>query len=216
MSLNAKDKGGEDFKPIPAGLHNAVCYAVIDIGTQPQLDPRFRAKQQSVFIWELPTERIEIEKDGVKKNLPRAISDFFTVSLSKKSNMRPMLESWRGKAFTEDELKGFNIGKVAGAGCQLNIVHERKNDKDRSVISAIVPLPKGLKLKAENPIVTFDLEEWLKLKIATLPDSIPEWINAKIMQSREWLDARGGGAPDDGHGGEHTVGEAEDGEEVPF
>jgi hypothetical protein len=187
MSLLAKNKGGADFEPISVGLHNAVYYAVIDIGTQPQTNPQFGEKNQAIFIWELPLERIEFTKDGVKYNLPRTISAFYTVSLSKKSNLRPMLESWRGRQFSEKELEGFRIDKVAGASCQLNIVHQIKDGQPVAKISAIVPLPKGMKpLKPENPLIKFDLEEFLKSNANDIPVAIPDWIKGKIMQSREW------------------------------
>ena len=214
MSLNAKNKGGGDFPPISVGLHAAVCYAVIDIGTQLQNNPQFKEKAQSVFIWELPGERIEIEKDGVKKKLPRAISDFYTISLSQKSNLRPMLESWRGKPFTEKELEGFNIGKIAGASCQLNIVHQLKDGKTIARISAIVPLAKGApKLRAENPIMVFDLDEFLKSNAETLPNAIPDWIKGKIMQSREWAKDQSG-APEQPAGSEREHEEPDS--DVPF
>lgn len=200
MSLNAKNKGGQDFDPISVGLHNAVCYAVIDIGTQPSNSPQFREKNQSVFIWEIPGERIEMVKDGVKKSLPRAISSFYTVSLSQKSHLRPMLESWRGRAFTDKELEGFNIGKVAGACCQLNITHKLRDGKPIAQISAVVPLPKGQKpFKPENPICVFDLEAFLKSDADDLPADIPDWIKGKILQSREWekdQQERKGAAPE--------------------
>jgi hypothetical protein len=66
MGLVAKDKGGKGFDPVPEGTHNAVCYALIDLGTH--LDEKFGNRNHKlVIIFEIPTERIEIEKDGVKR-----------------------------------------------------------------------------------------------------------------------------------------------------
>src|SRR5262245_59119957 len=38
-----------------------------------------------------------------------------------------MLEHWRAKAFTAEELKGFNLSKLKGAPCHVNIVHKVNN-----------------------------------------------------------------------------------------
>jgi hypothetical protein len=34
MGLTARSTGGGSFKPMPAGMHLARCYRVIDLGTQ--------------------------------------------------------------------------------------------------------------------------------------------------------------------------------------
>jgi hypothetical protein len=186
MPLIAKDKGGADFPPIPGGLHPAVCYAVIDIGTQASTDPRFRAKRKVVITWELPLERIDIEKEGEgKKNLPRAISQTFTLSLSDKSNLRPFLEAWRGRAFTEAELEGFDLEKLLGANGQLNIIHERKKDKTYANIASVVPASKGAKkILPENPLAFFAIEPGKKIVI---PETLPQWLKGKIAFSEEYV-----------------------------
>ncbi len=50
----------------------------------------------------------------------------YTASLHEKSTLAKDLKTWRGRAFTPDELKGFDIEKVLGAPCQLVIVHAEK------------------------------------------------------------------------------------------
>lgn len=187
MSLIAKDKAGGDFELIPAQMHHAVLYGLYDIGTQPSNNPQYRPKHQVVFTWEIPDVRCEIERNGQKVNLPRAISRTMTLSLSSKSNMRPMLESWRGRAFTEAELDGFDIKKVLGANCLLNVIHEKKGDKTYANVASVSPLmPKMPRLKPENPIVSFDLSEFKGTH--ALPPNLPDWIKAKIMMSDEWLE----------------------------
>lgn len=189
MPIMASDKGGgEDFAPIPAGMHHGVCYAVIDLGTQPSYNPKFPARRKVVFIFEIPAQRIEIEKDGIKKNLPRATSAIYTNSLSAKSNLRPDLESWRGKAFTEEELKAFDLEKVCGANALLNMVHEHKGEKTYSNISTINPLMKGTgKLAAENPLLRFSLDSFPAGSPIVFPVGMPEWIKIKIMDSDEYI-----------------------------
>jgi hypothetical protein len=223
MGIIAKNKGGGDFPPVTAGPYQAVCYAVIQIGTQPSNNSLYPAREKVILIWEIPLQRIDIDKDGVRKNLPRAISNEYTLSLSDKSNLRPDLESWRGKAFTAEELDpkkgGFDVSKVAGANCTLNIVHKAKGPKTYANVQSIMPIiPPMKKLKPENPVLVFSLEDFLKSGATALPTAIPSWIQQKIMASNEWIaDQEGSGhQPEQGHqAGEPSGAQSGDGEEAP-
>lgn len=189
MSLIAKDtSNGVDFEPIPAGLHHAVCYAIIDIGTQPAYG-NFPSRRKAVFIWEIPGERIDLVRDGHKVSLPRAISEKFTISLASKGNLRPMLESWRGRVFTAEELEGFDIANVLGANCFLNVVHAKgkgeKANKTYANVASVNPLSKGMpKLKAENPLLCFSMDDFKGAVV--IPPEVPEWIEGLIKQSEEY------------------------------
>lgn len=189
MAITASDKGGgTDFAPIPAGMHHAVCYGVVDLGTQPSYNPKYPPRRKVLFIFELPGQRGEFVKDGVTKNLPRAISEKYTNSLSAKSNLRPLLESWRGRPFTEDELKGFDLEKVCGANALLNLIHEHKGDKTYTNISTINPLMSGTKkLIAENPPLKFSLDSFPGNAPIVFPENMPEWIRQRIMDSDEYI-----------------------------
>ena len=224
MSTIAKDTGGVDFDPVPAVMQHAVCYAVIDIGIQPQNNPLFKPKAKVVFIWELPYVKIKIKKEWTpgqppfEKELPRAISETFTLSLSEKSNLLPFLQSWRGKAFTEAQLNGFDVRTVAGANCLLNIIHETKNGKTYANIATAVPLmPTMTKLVPVNPIIKFSLDDYPAE--VTIPAAIPDWIKAKIMQSKEYIakNDTSGQSQEQEHAAAGAVGaDAAIGEDVPF
>jgi hypothetical protein len=189
MSLTAKDKGGSDFEPMPIGMHQAVCFGIVDLGTQPTNNPQHRPSRKVAFIWEVPSERIEFEKDGRKVNLPRNITAMWTCSLHKKSNMRAMLQSWRGRPFTEEELDGFDLQNIMGANCLLNVVHTPKGDKTYANVASVNPLAKGMvKMKPENETLTFDLDKYLA-KEYDFPKNLPEWLKAKVMQSEEYTKA---------------------------
>tara|TARA_R110000868_G_scaffold93805_2_gene259375 strand:+ start:1145 stop:1801 length:657 start_codon:yes stop_codon:yes gene_type:complete len=190
MSLIAK-ASGTDVEPIPAGMHPAVCYGVIDLGTQPAFG-QFPAKRKVLFLFELPEERADFERDGKKVNMPRAVSASFTLSLHKKSTLRPVLEGWRGREFTAVELEGFDVQAVCGANALLNITHRAGSGKhaDRTFadVKAICPLPKGTaKRTAENQLVKFTLGD---TPLGTAPSntaSLPDWIWGRIMQSEEYM-----------------------------
>jgi hypothetical protein len=182
MGLMVKSKGGTDFQPVDAGVHHAVCYGMIDLGHQ--YNPMYNKDEHKIMImWELPHERIQI--DG--KDLPRAISRKFTMSLSPKSNLRPFLESWRSQPFTNQQLDdGWDIKAIIGANCQLSIIHETFKDKagkDKTVakISAVMPLPKGTaKLKTETEEQYFSFEDGMDV-----PENLPEWVKEIIHKSSE-------------------------------
>lgn len=182
MPILASDKGG-GFDPIPEGLHYAICTAVYDLGTQ--FSEKFGKSSRKVLIqWELPEERIDIEKDGEKLNLPRATSKQYTLSLHEKALLRKDLESWRGRSFTEKELAGFDILVLAGIPCMLQIIHKKKDAKVYANIVTITPVPKGMpKKQPENPIRTFSIDD-----DKCMPEGMPEWIQNIIKESEEYRD----------------------------
>ena len=218
MAFTVKDNTSDMEKPDPieTGVHLATCYGVFDIGTQEYVyNGKKVSSRKVIFVFEVPDARIEIEKDGKKENLPRAISEEYTVSLNKKSNLRPALESWRGRPFTEEELQGFDLFSVLGAPCMLNINHDvTKNGYPYAFIQSIVPLVKGMeKPKQENPSVTFSFEESNSWPI-TFPEGIPEWIQKKAANSVEYRQIESASNASEVRGDEAPV---EDGDDnVPF
>lgn len=181
----ATNKGG-DYSPVPAGIHHGICYAVIDLGTQPS--QMYAPSRKVLLIWELPHERADFkdEKTGAILSMPRVISKEYTLSTGTKSNLRKELESWRGKPFTTEEAQEFEVGVLAGKNCQLNIAHKPSKDgtKVYANVISIVPLGKGTTAqKAENPIMVYDIP---KEGTITFPDSMPEWIQTKIKGSEEY------------------------------
>jgi hypothetical protein len=183
MGLTAPVKaGGEDYEPVPAGLQIAILYGLFDIGTHREIGPTWDTDvHKVVLLWELPEQRIEI--DG--KDLPRAISKRYRLSLHKKAHLRHHLESWRSRAFTDEEIVTFDFKKLLGIPCQLNIVHNHsvKNDRLYANVSSIVPVPMGTELKPENPLAFFSFEEW---PAKGIPVNTPDWIQKEIKSSYEW------------------------------
>jgi hypothetical protein len=178
MGLTAREE--KTYDPVSAGVHQGICTSIYDLGTQysKQFD---KSSHQCLISWELPTERIEINRDGKTLSLPRIVSKTFTMSLGAKANLRKYLESWRGRVFTAEELVGFDISKLAGVNCMLQIIHNSKDGKTYANIAAILPLYKGmLKMTAEAPIVIYSLED------GEPPEGTPKWIAEIIHNSAEW------------------------------
>jgi hypothetical protein len=179
MSIIAKQEHEGNFSPIPEGVHTAQCYAIVDLGVH--YSEKFDKKSRKVQVmWELPEEQFEYE--GETK--PRVISKEYTLSLGEKANLRKDLQAWRGKAFTEEELQGFDLKNVLGKGCQLQIIHTEKNGKTYGNIASIMGLPKGMKMAEPiNDAVYFDLEDPNALSDM---DMLPEWVQNKIKESETY------------------------------
>lgn len=132
------ESGGVDFKPHPVGPHAAVCCDVVDLGiwqdTYPGKAPRDVRKIRVVFQTE------EIRADGQRFT----VGAMFTASLGEKANLRKFLVSWRGKAFTDEEIKGFDMSKLIGAPALIQVKHRQKGDKTYADIDSVMQLPKGM------------------------------------------------------------------------
>lgn len=171
------------YDPVPQGLHVGICYGIFDLGTQHSefYDTWHR---KIIIVWELPEVRGQFEKDGETKDLPKAISNEYTLSLHSKSALRHDLETWRSKGFTEDELSGFDITRLLGVPCQIQVIHKQSKDgtKTYSNVGGIVQAPKGYNKQPENEPIYFSFEEHGQ----SIPEKTPEWIVNKIKQSKEW------------------------------
>jgi hypothetical protein len=199
MPLTASDSGGgKDFEPTEAGVHHAVCYSVIDLGTQPSNHPPYADTHKCMITWELPELRIQLEKDGVAIDKPRVISRELTISLSEKSNMRPLLESWRGRPFNAAELIAFDLKNLVGVNCQLNVIHKEVSPKTFANVATAMPLAKTMpKLQPENETVFFSIED----DGFNIPDAVPEWLVEKIHKSLEYVEMANPGHEEEKVGG---------------
>lgn len=204
------DTGG-DFTPPPAGTHMAVCYRVIDLGTQPgTFGGRPTFKRKVLVSWELPDEKME---DGE----PFTVHQRYTWSSSEKAKLRQDLESWRGVPFKDSDFGpgGFEIKNILGAACLLTIVHEAKNGTTYANIRAVSKLPKGMKAPSpHNPAIFFDLDSYDAVVYGALSDG----LRTIIAKSPEYIEATKPKGNGENHGEEPPPATAEDeyGASVPF
>lgn len=179
MSLTVSEKSGPSAPPIPAGTYLAICCMMVDLGLQ--YNEKFGNTSPKVLIgWEVPSETIEI--DGEEK--PRLVSKQYTASLSAKATLRKDLESWRGKAFTPEELKAFDMKSIVGTSCMLSIIHqESTTGKTYAKISGVMAVPKGMPRAAlSEPAITLDLDTCDLSEVQNLPN----WISDMIMKSETY------------------------------
>lgn len=180
MALKATDSGG-GYTLAPAGQHRARCISVIDLGTQKvEWQGQVKMQHKVSLRWELSDEIMESED-----NRPFSISKTYTLSLHEKAAMRHDLEAWRGRAFTAEELKGFELRKLLGAPCQLTVVHEpSKTGSTYANVKAISPLAKGMQAPPEavNPLTYYEIEDGKNQVFEGFSDKLKE----RISGCMEW------------------------------
>ena len=190
MAFIATDSGGGNFKRVPAGVFIGRCYSLIDLGTQLTTGQYGEKMQHKIRIgWELfgeyeNGEPLTVDVDG--KTMPMTISKSYTVSLHEKSGLRKDLAAWRGKDFTDDEAKGFDVSKLIGAYCMVNVTTSETNGKTYSNVAGLTPLPGALKNAKPAPVheqVLFDLDA----PDMAVFNSFHEKLQDAIKRSPEWV-----------------------------
>ena len=175
MAIIAKNTG-QKRELVPQGNYVARCYQMIEIGTVKEEYKGVPKEHQKVRIgWEFPLELRVF--DEAKGEQPLVISNKYTVSMGDKANLRKVLESWRGKAFTEEEAKAFDITKLLGVPCFLNVIHKTSEDGSKTYanIASVTPLPKGIECPPQvNPMFVLSYDEFDYKKFMDLPDFIKE------------------------------------------
>ena len=184
MSITATtNSSSKKFEIIPAGSYPARCYSMIEMGTNQETYQGVDKMVNKVRItWELPTETMVFKEERGPE--PRVISKEFSLSMHEKANLRGFLESWRGRSFTDNEAKAFDVTNLLGVPCLLSITHKTANNGNTYAnISSVSLLPKGMECPEminERQELSFDnfKEE--------LFESLPDFIKEKIQTSQEY------------------------------
>lgn len=125
---------GASYELHPDGMYPAVCCDVVDLGV---VETMWGPKRQVKLVYMTPLDK----EDGT----PFLLSETHTASLAESSNLRKRLQSWRGRPFTEEELKQFDLENVLGKQCQLQVMHKQGSRGGTFAnISNIVPAVKGI------------------------------------------------------------------------
>ena len=177
MSLYVNEGAGTTIPLLAEDVYPAVCCMLVDLGDQ--YSERFGNTQRKVLIsWELPGEKLD-------NGDTRRLSNTYTASLNSKGNLRKDLISWRGRDFTVEELKKFDLRNIVGAPCMLSVIHKVGQDGNkRAVIGGIMKLPKGMTVPTlTNGFTIFDLDDPTAAEKIT---ALPEWIQTRIKESETW------------------------------
>lgn len=166
MGLTVTKTGG-DFEIAPQGAFAARCCQVIDLGIV-QSKGAYPKRQHEIRL------AFQLSEKDLEGN-PHLISQHFTASLSERAHLYKLLVSWRGRAFTAQELEGFDLKNVAGKPCLINVVHKQSGDGTRTYanIASISPLPKGM----PDPDPVVELIVW---EYGNAISALPEWAHRLI------------------------------------
>lgn len=193
MSLTAKDSGGGSFLPVPPGMHLAMCYRVVDLGTQ-ETEWQGQVKHLSKIMlqFEVHGEGEDGKPLVTAKGEPMTISKNYTLSLAEKATLRKDLQTWRGVAFTPEQLRGFELKNILGHWAMISVAKSiGNNGKEYTNIMSInaVPLaikrnglPQGFNRPALFAISNPDME---------LFETFGKGLKEKIMSSPEWKSRNG-------------------------
>lgn len=182
MAITATNNGTQR-ELLPAGSYIGRCYSMVHIGTVKETILGVDKLLNKVRIaWELPTElKVFKEENGEQ---PIVMSREFTLSLNEKATLRKYLAAWRGKDFTEDEAKSFDITKLIGVPATIIITHKQsKSGNAYAEISSLGMLTKGVTCPPaiNKPVIlsydNFDYDVY---------NTLPDFIKDKIRTSLEY------------------------------
>jgi hypothetical protein len=176
-----------EFKLPPAGSFLARLYRIIDIGTQTTEWMGKRKMQRKIIaMFELHGEDNDGQPLQTAEGKPLIVSKRYTLSLDEKATLRKDLEAWRGKAFTQEELDGFNLEVLLGKCCMVNVTHSTYDGKEYANIANISQVPAALKKLGEpkgvNELMIFTLDPFDQDKF----NKLSEGMQGVIKKSAEY------------------------------
>lgn len=171
-----------DYVPAPSGSHIGTCYGVVDLGTQAYVwQGETIASPQIALFFELPNELMENGK-------PHTMAAIMPLKSGKKAKLRIFLEAWRGVPFTDADFGKFDVAKLIGIGCMLNVIHEIKDGKTRAKINGVMRLPKGT---SSTPIINAATHFTLDAFNQEIFDGLGQYWRETIAKSPEYMQLKG-------------------------
>ena len=145
MPIIASEGTASTIPTHPEGQFASSCIDVIDMGmVEMNWQGQTRTKHRIVIRFFCGEDFVDAEG----QIQPLWVDKWFTLSLHENSALRPFLENWRGKKFTPDELKGFDVEKLVGVSAYLQISHNATPTKTYANIDTLIRLPKGMEAPA--------------------------------------------------------------------
>ncbi|HMN91661.1 MAG TPA: hypothetical protein PKC60_00380 [Hydrogenophaga sp.] len=166
----SENAGGSTFTPCPAGSYLARCVRLVDLGTQ-QTEYQGESKSAHKVLLAFEILDADTRRDDGE---PFLLSKRYTLSLHEKAALRKELASWRGRDFTPEELKGFDLRNVLGKECFISVVESTKGDRTYSNIASIMKPPKGMQAPAgAEPLVYWDMSA-----------DAPDWAGLNMLHPK--------------------------------
>lgn len=132
------------------------------------------------ITWELPTE-MKVWKEG-EPEMPTIISKKYTLSMGKKSNLRPIVEGIRG-GMKDEEAYDYDLDDLLGKTCLLSVtygVSETGKEKQNVSTSKVM---KGMTIPdAVNEPVILSYSNWN----TDVFNALPEFIRNEMKSTPEY------------------------------
>ena len=192
MSFIVEDTGG-NFERCPPGMHLARCYRIVDLGTQKsEYMGEVKYLHKIMLGWEIHGADENGKALKMMDGRPFAIFKNYTLAWSEKANLRIDLQAWRGKAFTQEEMRKFDLQNILGAWCMLNIIERQgQNGNTYSNVSSVTPVPSVIKQSGlPQPINKNEMFNLQKPDMAIF-ETFSENLKTKITSSPEWEKLQG-------------------------
>jgi len=175
MALTVSEGSSGTYTPPEQGTYSARLCNLIDLGHQTSVWEGEEKTSHKILLQFEITDSENRRADGTAHTISRR----YTASLHPRAGLRKLLEAWRGRPFTADELKAFDLKTLLGVPCLVGIIHETKGDKVFANLSSIMRLPKGFAPGLDTePLVHFDLSEPDWAVFAQLPSRLQDQISA--------------------------------------
>lgn len=187
MSFFVEDKGG-NFEATPPGAHLGRCYRIVDVGTQKsEYMGEVKFLHKIMLGWEILSTDDQGNPIRMQDGRPFGIFKNYTLSWSEKANLRLDLQSWRGKPFTAEEMRRFDLKNVLGAYCMLNVIERPGKDGKMYVnVAGVTPVPGMIKQNGLPEPVNKNEMFNLSDPDMALFQSFSENLKKKIQSSPEW------------------------------
>ena len=202
--MPVENKG--DFELTPAGSHLAICYRVIDLGTQQKTYQGEISHKPTILLG------FELCHEAMTDGRPFSAQQRFVLSSHKKSKLRAFLEAWRGVPFTDAEFGKFDVANLIGKPCLLGIVHAIQPDATYANINSVMRITKGMEVPPmKNEALHFTFDNFNQ----EVFNKLSEGLQAVIAKSPEYQSLKGGKALEESlpeSNGMHAVPE----DEIPF
>lgn len=140
--LKMQDTSKGDFPKHPVGAFGARCIDVIDLGHSVVTFPGQKDYLAQKMVLVFYTGEYD-ENTGE----PVTAAQEYTLSGSPKGNLRKVLESWRGRPYTDEEVRvnGFPLDSLYNVPVLVTVSEVKsKKGKGYAKITALSPLPKGM------------------------------------------------------------------------
>jgi hypothetical protein len=176
----------QSYELAPPGSHTAVCFRVVDLGTQAGM---YGPKRQIQISWELPDELM-------RNGRPFEISRRYTLSSNRKSALRADIEGLLGRTLTSADCGRFDLSQLLGMTCLVGVKHETREDgRTFANVTSVMRRPKAVpeRMPCTNEAFVFSLADRPFRQHEF--EQLPQWLRDVVARSPEYAMATKPQAP---------------------